>query len=1035
MSPIVLDFQHTLLHARLRLHRGIVGTSVAAAALAAGVMSAALWHEFPPGLLMGWWLALMAVLLLQVVIARRHAGAVGRASAEAAAGASTGASSGAAGDKLAGGAVAEVAPASLGTWLTRYRLAYLLHGVVWGGLAAVLSPLLSHSGVDVLVFVLVAVAAGGMVAGAFDLTAGAFFAVPTLLPLAVWLLGAGEAHGISLAALASLFMAVMTLAARRGERALHDLLRAQASVAERSEAARRSAEQTEVALRSLANQHALMDQLQRDTSQGYWLIDTEGRTTDLNPAMCALLGRPRAQVLGRRALEFFEGTELAVLERELAARRQGRTGAYEIDIVRPDGTRVHALNNATPLVDEQGSPLGSVGLWTDLTAHKRIEQELLASRAATEAGAEYLRRTLDATGDAIFASDADDPQQPVRFANEQMLRMWGLPPGTTATVTPAAIMAAAQALFVDAAAENERLAAIVASSARAEDRLELRDGRVLHRRCEPARVGEGTVRVWSFRDITLEERALAVLQAAEAGQRALLDAFPGFMCSVDGAMRYTYVNQRLADLMGMPREQIIGCSVANLLGPRRANDIEQHVERARSTEVVRVQRTHPAVPGRPRIDLEMMYVAGAVQADGQRIVYAFGTDMTERNQAREALIQARDEAERANRAKSQFLSHMSHELRTPMNAIVGFAQLLEHDTRPRLAAHQHGYVREIQRGARHLLGLINEVLDLGRVEAGQLVVERTAVGLQELADESVALLQPLAMQRAVRLVVDHNAAPELTVWADGTRLKQVLLNLLGNGIKYNRAGGEVSITWQLDGERVLIEVSDTGLGLSDAQRERLFQPFERLDAARNGVEGTGIGLALSRRLVQAMDGNILVRSAPGVGSTFGVSLPAVPRALALAAADGAGDAPTVGAVGPDGVATPARRRVLYIEDNPVNVVLMEAMLAHLQEVQLECAALPIEGLQKALREPPDLVLLDIQMPGMDGFEVLARLRANATTAAVPVLAVSANAMRADRDAAIAAGFSDYLTKPVDLDRLREAVRRRWSVPPGATRTP
>ncbi len=1081
--------------ARLRLHPGVVGSSVAAAMLAGLVLAGLLWRDVPQPLLLGWLLVLALALALRVGVARWHFG------------------------------LESTAPAA--TWLTRYRIAYLVHGLVWGGLAALLMPQLEHEAMHVLLIGLVGIAGAALVAGAFDLVASTLFAVPTLTPTLLGLLRDNTQHNQGLVAVVLLFVAVMVIAAKRTERAMRDTVLAQQAAVERTDAA-------EQARAALADQHALLQQLLRGTRQGYWFIDTEGRTTDINSAMCDLLGRPREAVVGRAAAEFFQGPELAVLQRELAARRQGHTGAYEIDIVRPDGGRVHTLNNATPLFDAQGQAVGSVGLWTDLSAQKRIEAELRtfewvansqvdlvsvigqdqrilmvndawceamglarqdvvgrllddvvqlsperrralqecfalherrtvrrqlssgklagrllestlfpyrdeakgvscvvivsrditeqeASRAAIEAGAEYLRRTLNATGDAIFASDAEDPRQPVRFINEQMLTMWGLGSDPHAPVSAADILAAARPLFVDAEAEFARVAAIVASNQSAQDVLHLRDGRVLRRRCEPARVGERTVRVWSFRDITAEEQALQVLQKSEAEKRRLLDAFPGYISSLDGQMRYRYVNERTAALFGRPAQALVGRSVVEVLGAERAGVNAAEVARVRTGEMVRIERHYPAAAGRDAIDLEVTQVQGGTLPDGTEVFYAFGADITARKHAERALAAARDEAERANRAKSQFLSHMSHELRTPMNAIDGFAQLLEHDTAPRLAEHQSGYVREIRRGARHLLGLINEVLDLGRIESGQLVVDVTPVPLGELMSECAALMQPLALQHQLTLH-DPAADPgELAVLADPTRLKQVLLNLLGNAIKYNRPGGDVQVLCRVEGQSVVISVRDSGIGITESQRARLFQAFDRLGAERSAVEGTGIGLALTLRLVQAMNGRIEVHSTPGVGSTFSVHLQRVAERVAVGLAE-----PDMHAAA---AAAPPPRCVLYIEDNPVNVVLMEAMLAHLPEVRLRSAAMPQEGLQMAWREPPDLVLLDIQLPGMDGFEVLARLKAHASTAQVPVVAVSANAMPADQQAALAAGFADYLTKPLDIERLRAVVRQQLAARP------
>ena len=391
----------------------------------------------------------------------------------------------------------------------------------------------------------------------------------------------------------------------------------------------------------------------------------------------------------------------------------------------------------------------------------------------------------------------------------------------------------------------------------------------------------------------------------------------------------------------------------------------------------------------------------------------YGWDITERRAAEAALLAAKEEAERANRAKSEFLSRMSHELRTPLNAVLGFGQLLESDPADPLSATQRARVQELLRGGRHLLSLINDVLDLARIEAGTLQLQLAAVDLAAVVGDCQRLVQPMAAARGITLHLQAGC-PADRAHADPTRLKQVLLNLLSNAIKYNVPGGSVHLGWQLEpgGRQLRIEVRDTGPGLHEDQQERLFQAFERLDAERSSIEGAGIGLALSKWLVELMRGEIGVRSTPGEGSVFWVRLACelAPTAPVAAAGTRAVPAPAL----PPPMRAAPRRRVLYIEDNEVNQLLMEGMLAQRPHIELSMAALPLDGLELALRAPPDLVLLDIQLPGMDGFEVLRRLREHPATQAVTVVAVSANALEADRAQAARAGFADYITKPIDL---------------------
>jgi PAS domain S-box-containing protein len=414
-------------------------------------------------------------------------------------------------------------------------------------------------------------------------------------------------------------------------------------------------------------------------------------------------------------------------------------------------------------------------------------------------------------------------------------------------------------------------------------------------------------------------------------------------------------------------------------------------------------------------------------APGGEVVRTY-TDITDRLRAEDALIAARDEAERANQAKSQFLSRMSHELRTPLNAILGFAQLMDADADEPLGPAQRRRLAELRRGGQHLLSLINEVLDLARIEAGAIQVELAPVALWPLVEECLQLVAPTAEARGVRFDLIGRfagAASQPHVHADVRRLRQVLINLLSNAIKYNRPKGSVRLWCNAHEGQWRLSVHDEGPGLDETQRGRLFSAFERLDADHRTIEGAGIGLALSKQLVELMHGSIGVSSRPGEGSTFWIGLPA----------SAAADTPTADTAAPD-VDTPAlrtrRSRVLYIEDNEVNQLLVRSMLERRPLIELQQALEPLTGLDMAQAEPPALVLLDIQLPGLHGFEVLRRLRAAPTTARVPVIALSANAMQSDIDAALAIGFDAYLTKPVDMAQLLSTIDR-WLADPAGQR--
>jgi PAS domain S-box-containing protein len=372
------------------------------------------------------------------------------------------------------------------------------------------------------------------------------------------------------------------------------------------------------------------------------------------------------------------------------------------------------------------------------------------------------------------------------------------------------------------------------------------------------------------------------------------------------------------------------------------------------------------------------------------------------------LEQAKVAAEAANRAKSDFLSRMSHELRTPLNAILGFGQLLEMGSpTPR----QRQQVEQILKGGRLLLDLINEVLDLARIEAGRMPLSLEPVPLRQACAEVCDLIRPLAEQHRVRVEAPCGTGSDLYVQADNQRLKQVLLNLLANGVKYNHAGGGVSLSWEeLPEGRVRLAVRDTGPGIAPEKRARLFQPFDRLGAEATAVEGTGLGLVLSKRLTEAMGGTLDVASTVGRGTTVFVDLPraeAPPPPVEQQAA---------GAPAPD-AARPGCRTILYIEDNRANLRLMEEILAYRPQFRLLWAMQGGAGLELAREHRPDLILLDVHLPDMPGDEVLRQVRADPVLRATHVVVISADATPHQVERLRAAGAWDYLTKPVSVARF------------------
>lgn len=381
--------------------------------------------------------------------------------------------------------------------------------------------------------------------------------------------------------------------------------------------------------------------------------------------------------------------------------------------------------------------------------------------------------------------------------------------------------------------------------------------------------------------------------------------------------------------------------------------------------------------------------------------------------------QARERAEDANRMKSEFLSRMSHELRTPMNAILGFGQLLEMDAEHPLSGDQHEWIGEILRAGHHLHALINDVLDISRIESGQISIAIEDVDLGRVFDEACTIVQSLAADFDVKLSHIALAGELLLVRGDATRLRQVLINLLSNAIKYNRPGGRVDVHIKPAGSgRLRIAISDQGAGIDQEFHSQVFEPFVRLEANKHDIEGTGIGLTITRRLVEAMGGKIGFDSAPGKGSTFWVE---------FLQARNHGDMMTEQRADREGgdVAQAHTREyhVLYIEDNLSNLRLLEQVFAHMPGVRLTATSSPHQGIELAIDQSPDLVIADITMPEIDGYGVLAALREHESSRDIPVIALSANAKSEDIDRGIAAGFDAYITKPIDIESFVSQIGR------------
>ena len=410
----------------------------------------------------------------------------------------------------------------------------------------------------------------------------------------------------------------------------------------------------------------------------------------------------------------------------------------------------------------------------------------------------------------------------------------------------------------------------------------------------------------------------------------------------------------------------------------------------------------------PSGEVRFVYSQGDVILDeaGQpRRMFGTVQDVTERK-----LV---DEVKRASKAKSEFLSRMSHELRTPLNAILGFGQLLERQKPTEVQRKRVGYILS---AGKHLLDLINEVLDISRIEAGRMQLSLEPVCVADALEETLDLMRPLATERSIQLSASADIDAGVHVLADRQRFKQVLVNLLNNAVKYTPFFGGVAVSYHVPGnEKVRVLVSDTGPGIPAEKLARLFTPFERLGAEQSAIEGTGLGLALSQRLMDAMGGSIGVESAVGKGSTFWIELPLAKSPLERFPRDGADN----GARQPS--SEPASRSILYIEDNLSNLALIEQMLAERPGTALLTCMQGKVGLDLARQHTPDLILLDLHLPDLPGWDVLSQLKADSTTRHIPVVVISADATKRQMNRLMSAGAAHYLTKPLDVNKFFQVL--------------
>jgi PAS domain S-box-containing protein len=714
---------------------------------------------------------------------------------------------------------------------------------------------------------------------------------------------------------------------------------------------------------------------------------------------------------------------------------RGIEDIYELTYIRKDGSRFPAVVSVTALRAERNGIIGYLLIGTDNTARKQAEEALLKAGALQNA----------IFNSENFSSIATDEKGVIQLFNVGAERMLGytalevVDKITPADISdPQEVIARAKALSHELATPiTPGFEALAFKASRGiEDIYELtyfrKDGSRFPAVVSVTALRDAQGGIIGYLLIGTDNTARKQVEAEQKQldqrlrdqqfyTRSLIESNIDALMTTDPAGIITDVNKQMEALTGCTRDELIGAPFKNYFtDPERA---EAGIKRVLTgSKVTDYELTARARDGKETV---VSYNATTFHDRDRKLqgVFAAARDVTERKRFERTLQEnnvelerARAAAEKANLAKSDFLSSMSHELRSPLNAILGFAQLINSETPPPTAS-QTANIDQILHAGWYLLQLINEILDLAQIESGKLALSREPTSLADVMLECQAMIEPQAQKRGIKMTFPQSGIPYF-VDADRTRLKQVLINLLSNAIKYNQANGAVVVDCTLIGakqgipERIRVSVRDTGAGLPPDMISQLFQPFNRLGQERSIEEGTGIGLVMSKRLVELMGGLIGVDSVVGLGSVFWFELSSTLEPQLV-----------VDETQPAGVAQPrvppgaALRTLLYVEDNPANLKLIEQLIARRRDMSLLSARDGNLGIGLARAHQPDVILMDINLPGISGIEALRILRDDPATAHIPVVALSANAMPRDIEKGLQAGFFRYLTKPIKVNEF------------------
>ena len=741
---------------------------------------------------------------------------------------------------------------------------------------------------------------------------------------------------------------------------------------------------------------------------GIALNEMDGSFIEANQSFLDLIGYTDEEC---RALSYWQLTPEKYSDQEAIQlenlNKSGHYGPYEKEYIHKNGQLISVLLNGSIVHDRDGNKR----IWSivqDITQRKLAEQAMQVSE-------ERFAFAVEGAGDGIW--DWDLKTSVMQFSRLYMEML-----GYTENELPQHVDTWIESVHPDdmvGAQKNlQEYLEDKTTTYHVELRLRCKDGQYKWILCRGTIVdrdeeGNAVRMIGIHSDISEQKQTEAAIKESQQRMALHVQRTPLGVIEWDNNFCVTEWNTAAESIFKYSKEEVMGRHATDIIIPDNLFDQVGETWEELLTLKGGLRSSNENITKHGNIIFCEWYNTPLINDEGKVIgVASLVQDITKQKDAEINLIRAKVEAEYANNAKSEFLSSMSHELRTPMNAILGFGQLLEFDDD--MTDLQNENVQEILTAGHHLLSLINEVLDLAKVESGQIELSLEPVDVYQAVEECFNLMEPLALKHDIR--ISHSALKGVAVRADYTRFKQVLINLLSNAIKYNHDGGTVKLEVEyVDNDRLKIMITDTGIGVPEEGIAELFQPFNRLNAEKTNIEGTGIGLTITRRIVELMGGSINVESEVGVGSTFWIELPAETNAQSdYVEAEN-------NSVASQQIDSIIKHTVLYIEDNPSNLKLVAQILGQRKHIHLLTAHTPEIGIELAKNRQPELILLDINMPNMDGYEVMEIFKTDNSLKNIPVVAVTANAMSRDIDRGKAAGFIDYVTKPIDVINFLDIV--------------